>query len=371
MKKERVAALDIVRSLAIFFVITLHSVSLTGVLSGNINSIGWTVNLYIRHLTFCCVPLFIILSGYLQCKKKLSLSYYKGIIPIAVSYIIISILSLIAKAVYDKPIVLTPTYIIAKILDFTANDYAWYFEMYIGLFLLIPFLNAMYNALSSRAGKLTLISTLSFLTLLPLTVKSFSPAYAPGESFVLDIIPDFFTSLYPITYYFIGAYFAEYRPFHNPKQPKRAARLAAALLAPAIPALLCYAFSHIRGEYAWYMMNGFNTLTAALTAVAVFTFLYDFEPSARQVKAVFKFISECTFEIYLFSFIFDSFYYAYFACHQAVMILLVFISSLAAAFITRLILIKPLSALLVRLYSRLLQKLDSKRSNFVQTESAK
>ena len=92
MKKERVAALDIVRSLAIFFVITLHSVSLTGVLSGNINSIGWTVNLYIRHLTFCCVPLFIILSGYLQCKKKLSLSYYKGIIPIAVSYIIISIL---------------------------------------------------------------------------------------------------------------------------------------------------------------------------------------------------------------------------------------------------------------------------------------
>ncbi|MBQ7821999.1 MAG: acyltransferase family protein [Clostridia bacterium] len=368
MKKERVAALDLVRSVAIFFVIVLHSVSLNGALSGDINSVWWTVNLYVRHLSFCCVPLFIILSGYLQNNKLFSFSYYKGIIPVGISYMIISLLSLIGKAISDKSIVLTPTYVIARILDFTANDYAWYFEMYIGLFLLIPFLNAMYKGLPSRRAKLALIITLAFLTLMPETVKSFSPAYAPGGSVILDIIPEFFATLYPLTYYFIGCYFAEYKPF---AKSSRILRLAAAAAVPVLPALLCYIFSHSRGSYAWYMMNGFNTLTIALTAVAVFSLLYDLEPKAGPIRASLKLVSECTFEIYLYSFIFDSFYYAYFRKHHVIMIAIVFVSSLIAAFVTRSVLIKPISSLMISLYSTLSQKLDTPKSKFVQTDTDK
>ena len=39
---------------------------------------------------------------------------------------------------------------VLSFFDFTAAQYAWYVEMYIGLFLLIPFLNLIYNNLKSQ-----------------------------------------------------------------------------------------------------------------------------------------------------------------------------------------------------------------------------
>ncbi len=353
MKKQRIAALDLVRTVAILFVVILHSTTLSGVLSGEILSLKWSIGLYARHLAFCSVPLFIMLTGYLQKNKKLSLAYYKGVIPLFVSYTVISLLSLLAKAYYDKALVLTPSYIVKSILDFTANDYAWYFEMYTGLFLLIPFLNYLYNALNSRRSKLALIFTLGFLTLVPQTIMSFSPAYGAGSVY-LDIFPDFFADLYPITYYFAGCYFAEYKPFSSKRLPK----VIAALAAPLVPTLLCISFSNARGAYAWYMMNGFNTLTIALTAVCVFALLYDFEPKVKPARVCVRIISECTFEIYLLSFIFDSFYYNYFTYPAPLKVILVFASSLASAFVLRLVILKPLSSFCVKLYTKICDKIS-------------
>lgn len=36
-------------------------------------------------------------------------------------------------------------------LDFTGSNYSWYIEMYIGLFLLAPFLNLAYGKLKSKS----------------------------------------------------------------------------------------------------------------------------------------------------------------------------------------------------------------------------
>ena len=355
MEKKRIYALDLLRSVAIIFVIILHSVTLSGVLSREILSPFWTLSLYARHLAFSCVPLFIMLTGYLQRKKTLSPAFYKGIIPVGVSYIIISVLSLIAKSYADSTIVLTPSLIITKILDFSANDYAWYFEMYIGLFLLIPFLNILYNNIGTKGTKLIFIITLAFLTLAPETLKSFSPSYT-GGLLSLNFIPDFFADMYPLTYYFIGAYFNEYKPFGKFCGAKRLVRLLMALSAPLVPATLCYFYTKANGAYAWYMMNGMNTLTIMFTAISVFALLYDLEPRLGALKFIVKTVSESTFEIYLLSFIFDSFYYRTFSFATPVMVLLVFVSSLMSAVILRLVILKPLSALLVRLYVKCTDK---------------
>lgn len=345
MKKGRIAGLDLVRTIAIIFVVILHSTTLSGLLTGEILTAKWSITVYLRHLTFCCVPLFIMLTGYLQKNKKLSLTYYKGIIPLLVSYTLISVVSLLAKSYFDKSLTLTPAYILRSVLDFTANDYAWYFEMYIGLFLLVPFLNYLYNGLNSRRAKLALIFTLSFLTLLPQTLLSFSPAYGSG-GFELNILPDFFTDLYILTYYFIGAYFAEYKPFSANKLPK----LIAAILAPCVPALLCYAFSNARGAYAWYMMNGFNTLTVALTGVCIFALLYDTDINLKPIRICVSGISKATFEMYLLSFVFDLIVYNKLTCALPIKAIIVFASSLVCALVLRLIFINPISSVLTKLY---------------------
>ncbi|MBE6606115.1 MAG: hypothetical protein E7635_03660 [Ruminococcaceae bacterium] len=345
MKKGRLAGLDLVRATAIIFVVILHSTTLSGILSGEILTAKWSITVYLRHLTFCSVPLFIMLTGYLQRNKKLSLTYYKGIIPLIVSYTLISIISLLAKTYFDKSLVLSPAYILRTILDFTANDYAWYFEMYIGLFLMVPFLNYLYNGLNSRRAKLALIFTLSFLTLVPQTLLSFSPAYGSGN-IELNILPDFFTDLYALTYYFIGAYFAQYKPFSGNRLPK----IIAAVLAPCVPALLCFAFSNARGAYAWYMMNGFNTLTVALTGVCIFALLYDADIKFKPIRFCVSGISKATFEIYLLSFIFDLFVYNKLACALPLKAIIVFSASLACALVLRFILINPINSVLTKIY---------------------
>ena len=85
------------------------------------------------------------------------------------------------------------------IFNFTADEYAWYIEMYIGLFLLIPFLNIMYEGLKTKKNKQYLILTL-------LIMVSISPIinFITVRNVKLEIIPNWWNSIYPLVYYFIG-----------------------------------------------------------------------------------------------------------------------------------------------------------------------
>ncbi len=347
MEKKRFVGLDIVRVCAILFVILHHSVTHLGLMDGDIYSAGWTASLFLRELTYSCVPLFIILSGYLQKDKKLSFSYYRSIFPLYLSYAIISILTLAAVAIYDKSFYVDPTDAVFRILNFTANDYAWYFEMFLGLFLLIPFLNILYNGIESRGGKLTLILSLAFLTLLPDTVVGFSPYYDNTEAtLALHIFPEFFESLYPVTYYFIGAFIADCKPRLN-----KYAKLPAVLVATLIPTVTVAGYSHARGAHAWYMMVGFQNICVCLTAIAVFLAFYDADACPKPIAFVLRHISLCAFEMYLFSFIWDNFVYKVSAIPRPIMPLAVFALSFVSAFILRLVL-SPVNRLIMRLFNK-------------------
>lgn len=351
MQKERQSGLDIVRAAAILFVICLHGITMRGGLGDAKISFSWCAQVFFRYLSLSAVPLFLMLSGYLQAKKRVSRSYYRGILPLYLSYFAISALCMAAQALFELKNGGTSLTLIAaiyKILDFSADGYAWYFEMYIGLFLLIPFLNLAYGGLSTRAGKRTLIISLAFLTLLPETLVSFAPYYG-GGNLSLRVLPDFFESLYPITYYFLGSYIGEYRP-----KLRRGVRVPLVLAAVALPSMLCIWFTAMRGGYAWYMMNGFSTLTVALTATAVFISLYDLPVCAPAAKKVVASISRCTFEMYLLSYLWDKLLYARLSLPLPLMVVLVFIGSYFSAVCLR-ALLSPVAAKLSSLYDQLLK----------------
>ena len=98
---------------------------------------------------------------------------------------------------------------ILSILDFSADSYAWYIEMYIGLFLIIPFLNILWNNLND-VGRKWLIITLLGLTALPSLLNCWDLLSLGDKTRVYSaIVPDYWETLYPITYYFLGAYLKE------------------------------------------------------------------------------------------------------------------------------------------------------------------
>ena len=212
LKKERVLGLDIVRVLAIVFVFITHAINIRGVLNVNQLSFKWTIYMIFRFLAMTSVPLFLLLTGYLNNKKEISKKYYKGIVPLIFSYVVISIVEIIATAFYTHistgaPFSINIPLSIIQILNFSANGYAWYFEMYIGLFLLIPFLNILYDNLNDKKTKQVLIGSLAFLTFLPQVAQTFQAC-----DMWLNITPDYWQITYPLTYFFIGKYIHEFKP---------------------------------------------------------------------------------------------------------------------------------------------------------------
>jgi len=321
--KQRYPGPDIIRVLATLLVMTTHSIAYLGPMNTGIHSLKWTAYVIIRFAALACVPLFMLLTGYLNRNKKLTGSYFKGILPVVISYIIISALSAIyanhsGHAVFDIPGG------IRAVLDFSANGYAWYVEMYIGLFLLIPFLNILFDALGTFKNRMLLCVILCCMTTLPAAFESFRVG-----GIALDIIPEYWEAAYPLAYYFIGAMIAEYKP-----KLKKRVSIPLAVLAVLIPSGLCWIFSSPENGYAWYMMNGFSCITTGAMAVTMFLVFYDVT-LPRPIAAVFGELSACSFEMYLFSYIADLFLYSKTRYFMPAMVLTVFALSYVMARLLR------------------------------------
>lgn len=310
IKKERVLGLDILRTLAIVFVFITHAINIRGVLNVEQLSFKWTIYMIFRFLAMTCVPLFLILTGYLNNKKEISKKYYKGIIPLIFSYVVISIVEIIATAIYTKVPINVPLSII-QILNFSANGYAWYFEMYIGLFLLIPFLNILYDNLPDKKYKQILVGSLAFLTFLPQVAITFKAC-----DMWLDVMPDYWQITYPLTYFFIGKCIREFQP-----KLKLSKRILLPILSLGFTCLCCYIFS-TPDQYAWFTFNKFEALPTALTATFIFLAFYDFNKKIPVAQKIISEISICSFEMYLISSITDKMLYLILDYHMIIMVLI-------------------------------------------------
>ena len=124
------------------------------------------VAVVMRTLFSVCVPLFMLLTGYLMSKKELSKKYYSGITKTLVVFVISTLACMIYKNIAQGDVFDLKSFILGT-LDFTGSNYSWYIEMYIGLFLLTPFLNLAYGKLKSKKQKQVLLVTAVFLTIIP------------------------------------------------------------------------------------------------------------------------------------------------------------------------------------------------------------
>ena len=213
--KSRSFALDLVRVVAAFSVISVHFLMNTGFYAQPMLGKKMFALCLIRTFFSCCVPLFLILTGWLMCHKKLERRFYYGLGGTLATYVLAG-----CACVFYKRAVLhlegfSLTRAVCSFFNFSASDYAWYVEMYIGLFLLIPFLNMIYNGLDSKRNKQILLLTMLALTTLPTLANSFNPISpswwaAPAAGAPVSILPRWWLGFYPVTYYFTGCYLREF-----------------------------------------------------------------------------------------------------------------------------------------------------------------
>ena len=303
MKKERLVGPDILRALAICLVMVTHLINYNAgyFLHTDIRSPVWCVSVFIRFTVILCVPIFLLLTGYFLSTRKPDRKHFTSIITVMVSWLILTALTNIAEwHLFGTPAENADIgRAILNIFTFSYG-YTWYVEMYLCLFLVIPYINVALDNMSKKA-QLGLIGVVGALTLLPTF----------GSSFIVTGIwfrgfPDVFEPMYCVAYYLIGAYVARHKP-----QPSRILCALVFFGTVGIEAALSYYYSS--AEYAWWLFTNYSALPHAIAATALFLLFYRVKKLPRPIGFAVKEISVCSFEMYLISYFTDKVFYSWWA----------------------------------------------------------
>ena len=289
-KENRNINIDIIKCLAIFFVISVHFFLNNNFYNTTINCPRMYVMVAMRTFFMMCVPLFILITGYLMNKKEFSAKYYIGLNKIILPYIILTIITLIAKiflckyGIFPKGSFL---YYLKDFCRFNLIEYAWYVEMYIGLYLLIPFVNKMFT--DNKIQDTVLVLTMAFLTIAP-------------------VILTYWKFIWILAYYVIGAYIQRYKTKISQKY-LIVMFISAFLFFSLLNILLSNGYNfNIQGLDSWYSIEN------ATTSILFFLILLNvnFENLSLKIKNIISSVAKLSLGIYLSSYLFDNIIYYYF-----------------------------------------------------------
>lgn len=243
-----------------------------------------------RMLCMTCVPLFLVLTGYTCIHREWSKGYYRKLYPILLTYLGASGVCLVFRVAVLKE-ALAPLGMVRRVLDFSAAPYAWYIEMYIGLFLLSPFLNAAWRALDDRA-KRALLLTLVALTALPGMVNQWA-----------QVLPQWWTAIYPLTYYALGAWLRE-----RPWKAKGWQLLLGWLALAALTGVKGYLTAQ-GGPYNWMAEDNWGSWSLTLQAALLFSALVKVKTFPKPLKWLVERVAALSLGMYLVSYVADRLVY--------------------------------------------------------------
>ncbi len=194
MKRESGA--DLFRIMGLLFVNTLHACLYNGFYyEAQQGAAMWAAN-SVRWLVFGCNAMFMLLTGYLKSASPWNRKYYKSLVAVLVGYVLTCLISYPIRyfCLGEKEVLSTwLTWFV------TFSNYAWYVEMYIGLFLFSPLINLALDQIQ-KPKRLWMVTA----GLLIITVGY--------SATTMDLLPDYWGALYPLTLYTLGAVIRRTKP---------------------------------------------------------------------------------------------------------------------------------------------------------------
>ncbi|MBO4889706.1 MAG: acyltransferase family protein [Lachnospiraceae bacterium] len=289
-ERSRQCGPDLIRSIACVFVVGAHFYLNMGYYDAPMEGPKMFVMTMLRWLFVTAVPLFFMLTGYFKKNKKATWDHYMALIPLVISYVVISVGKMILyNRLYGK------IYGVKEIFANLANyQIAWYMGLYLCVFLLIPFLNRAWYALDEKEQNI-LLATLVFLCTVYPVFKYVGPSY--------------FTGIYPVLFYFLGI------AVRDRKWRVNRLALAAILVATLLLEAFISMYFTSTGLFDWNLIQTadgtYGTFFITICTICIFLLLYDADIDNRAVRALTASISGVSFEIYLFAGAYDAIIYGY------------------------------------------------------------
>lgn len=258
--KQREFGLDVLRTVALLLVIGLHFFLHTDFYNTKLTTLPLlcTDNCF-QHVFpyFCCISIIF-------------------------EYVVVSIICYYVRVYYFKEEILHP---LALLFSFGLASYSWYVNMYLGLFLLIPFINILYKSIPKKSYKLILILTLILINSSTGIINCFKHTN----------ITNYWSALYPIMYYLIGCFIFEYKPKIN---------RFALLFVIVLTAMFATSFIYLNNEqqYFDYRLSWYGEIFTVLISISIFLMLYSVKtPRFKPITWFFfygiKSVIECIYAI--------------------------------------------------------------------------
>ena len=283
--KDRIYGIDILRIIAVILVLILHFFTNTYYNSSDLSNLNMKGQTIIRDFAMICVPLFMVITGFLNRKTQYDKSFFKGLFNILIVWIFYSLIEYFVLNILNNNYqALNFKDLLFSLTSFKACGYSWYIEMYIGLYLFSPMLNNAYNSFNNKNRLYFLLIILSIIII---------PGFINSLFDTIVHVPSWWNGIYPIAYYIAGKYISDV----NPKIKKKTLILLLILIQ-----IITFSFN-----YNFSITH--YSVTTFLTTIITFLIFYDIKLECKISKKVVAYISNITLDIYLGSSLIDKIIY--------------------------------------------------------------
>lgn len=294
---QRDYRIDLIKTIAIFFVISLHFFRLqTPFMETKIEGLSMFIQAFLMKFFQICVPLFCISTGFLNSKKiKYDKKYLKGILKVLSSYVFFCIISLLFRQLYLHEII-TIHHAIGMALRFNLIPYGWYIELWIGLYLLTPLINKALDNCNIKEQKI-IIFILFLLSSCPDTLNQYG----------YHLVPASWSGIWPLLYLVIGKYVKENQPLlHINPIYLVIMIIIGTTVEPAIN-VICE-----NACYIDYFGSQNQNILVVIVSTATFLLCFSVEIKGSVIKRFIKSVSQYSLDIYLCCWMFDVLLYPIF-----------------------------------------------------------
>lgn len=250
-----------------------------------------------------CIPLFLLVTGYLNSAKETFDASFKRIQPLLISYVMAITISILVDITYHN-IPLTFEFVVKEFLDLKTQNYAWYARMYFVFYFFMPHINTFLQAIESKRQYRRLVITLVLASSLPPLVNGIASHMGLWIS-----LPSFFVLLYPFTYYVIGAYIKRYKPMIH---KRKVASLFITIIGVSTIVLKALFADN---KPSWNIFGSYGSVLYLTLACLIFILLYDLKVQQPCLNKVVFTVSSYTLDIYLISHVFDRIIYQFYRQH--------------------------------------------------------
>ena len=293
---KRNTNIDIIKSLSLFLVISVHFFLYTEYYTSTFDLLKLPF-IAIRNVCMACVPLFIIVTGYLNRNKVWNKKYYLNIGRV---YLLYSLAMFILTFMDNKYVINITLFKTSLINILNYKYYGWYITMYVGLMLLAPIINLAFKNMDESTRKYAIINIILAISI-PVTLADlFSNV---RYSILAHLLPNWWSYTWPIMYYVIGVAFS-----YNKKLIKDFFSNSKILFfMTLIISTIVYLFADIHWEFRAHV----NIFIVIITT-CIFSWLLDLDININsKLRTGIIFVSNNTLLAYLLSYIIDNITYPF------------------------------------------------------------